>query len=185
MIDSVYKVHSVNVSSLNADELLELYTGYSSSVEKYNLQKQFRDIDEYKNLYLSAFSDGNELFIINEDSLLCGILSFVKSADWAGVERYNLTIYLSISIISENLKKCLNKFITEKLKQHSQIAIITYNDELKQLIDAHSSKVQLRANVYTLDKNDVDIDLLNSSIEKYQAQNSNLRMTYTDIISEG
>ena len=190
MIDNAFKIQEININSLNEDELQELYDAYSSRVVKYNLIKQFRTIEEYRNLYLSAFKDSNELFVVkqntavNDDLPLCGTISFVKSADWAGKERYDLTIYLSSLVICENLKQCLSKFIAEKLHRHSQIAIITYNDELKKLIDVHSAKVQLNANVYTLDKNDINIDLLNNSIKKYQAQNSNLRMVYTDIISE-
>ena len=190
MVDSVYMVCKIDACSLNEDALQEIYAAYNSNIEKYSLLKQFRTIEEYRDLYLSTFRDSNELYVTkenivaNEDALICGVLSFVKSADWAGKQRYDLTICLSNLIICDKLKQCLNKFITQKLIQHNQIAIITYNDELKELIEGHLSKVQLKANVYTLDKNHIDIDLLNDSITKYQAQNSNLRMVYTDIITE-
>jgi len=173
------------IEKFDEGNLQELFLIESTMVEKYGFLNRFRNADEYKDLFLPPFTMGdNELFIIRKGALPCGVISFVKSADWGGKERYDLTIRLGDTHISELLLACLKQFICEKITEHKQIAIITYNDELKGLIDGFSSKVQLKANVYTLDKNDIDVSALSKHIAEYQAINSNLRMVYTDIISE-
>jgi ribosomal protein S18 acetylase RimI-like enzyme len=88
------------------------------------------------------------------------------------------------SIVDESILKSINQLIQEKLDQYGELAIVTYNNELEYLIKKYTSKVNLRGNYYTLKKEDIDMDMLNESIKKYDVENNDLFIKYTDIISD-
>ncbi|MCL2873798.1 MAG: GNAT family N-acetyltransferase [Defluviitaleaceae bacterium] len=185
MIKEAYEIIKIDVDCLKVEELKQLYSIDGAIVVKYNFLKRFRDVNEYRNLYLTTFVENeNELFVIKNNSSICGTLSFIKFSDWNGKEQYKLTIYLCDSKIDKLLISCLNQFIDEKLLQYNQFAIIIYNNELEEMIKGRPHKVNLKANIYTLKKENIDIDLLNKSIDEYQTKNSDLYIKYTDIISE-
>ena len=185
MISEAYKINRIEPDSLTPAVIQNLYAADSRIVEKYGFLKQFRNANEYKDLFLSTFTGGEkELFIIKNQSLICGILSFIKGADWSGKVRYELAIRLGDLEISKPLIECLSQFIDEKLTKHHQFAIITYNNELEALIQNHVAKIDKNANTYTLDREDINLDLLNKAINEYQVKNSDLNMIYTNIISE-
>ena len=180
-----YQITKVNTTVITNETLQELYSTDNTIAEKYNLLKRYRNIDEYQSLFLSNFTNNdNELYVIGDNSSPCGILMYVKTANWDGILRYELTFRLSDAVISGLLLERLDQFISEKLAKQPLLAINTYNNELDALIERYSSKVQLKPNVYTLNKADIDIALLNKSMQEYLAKNHNLRMVYTDIISE-
>jgi len=179
------KVLKVNPSNLTTDEVQNLYLINKNIVRKYNLLDRFESIDDYKDLFLSTFiGNDNELLILERDSLILGIFTFTKAADWNGKERYRLSISLCVSIIDESILKSINQLITDKLTHHSELAVATYNNELDELIKKHTYKTNLRGNYYTLKKEDIDIDMLNKAITEYEAQNKDLTIKYTNIISE-
>jgi len=179
------KITKIDVDNLTVQELQSLYEANYCIVEKYSFLKRHRDAEEYEVLFLGGFSENsNELFAINDDMSIFGILSFVKSADWGGKEQYELTINLCDTAASKPLIECLTKFIQEKLAEHGQIAMKTYNDELTALIERFSCKIQLRANTYILDKQDIDASLLNKAAVELQAKNSDLRIAYVDANSD-
>ena len=181
----MYKIHKIDPNNLTANETENLYLVNKNIVKKYNLLDRFKDVDNYKDLFLSTFTQiDNELFILEKDSLICGILNCIKSADWSGNEQYKLNISLSDSIIDEAILKCINQLVQDKLDQHGELAVVTYNNELEELIKKYNSKVNLKANCYTLKKEDIDIDMLNKSIKEYETKNNDLSIIYTDIISE-
>lgn len=178
-------INRVNTNNLTDNNIQDLYLANNLIIEKYNFLKRFRNVSEYKDLFLSAFvGSDNELFIIENASLICGILSFVKSTDWNGKARYKLTIHLCDLIIGKSLISCLSEFIDKKLMQHCEFAITTYNNELIDLITKYSYNVHLKGNIYTLKKEDIDINLLNKSIGEYQEKNRNIHMVYADVIKE-
>jgi len=181
----VYTISKVDVGNLTEEDVKQLYFVNGLIAKKYSFLELYRSADEYKNLFLPAFKEENsELFVIKSNSSICGVVSFVKSSDWNGNEQYKLTIQLCDLTVSKELEYCLKLFVDEKLLQYSNFAIISYNNELEDMIKQFTHKVSLRANIYTLKKEDINIELLNESINKYQSKNSDLYMKYTDIISE-
>lgn len=181
----MYKIYKIDPNNLTDKEAGSLYLINKNIVKKYNLLDQFKDINNYKDLFLSTFNRiDNELFVLKKDSLICGILSCIKSADWSGKEQYKLSISLCDSIIDETMLKSINELVQEKLNRHGELAVVTYNNELEKLIKRHTNKVNLRANYYTLKKEDIDIDLLNKSIKEFEAKNADLSIKYTNIISD-
>lgn len=181
----MYKLCKIHPNNLTANETESLYLVNKSIVKKYELLNRFKDIDTYKDLFLSTFSQtDNELFILEKDSLICGILNCIKSSDWNGKEQYKLNISLSNSAIDEAMIKCINQLVQDKLAEHGELAVVTYNNELEDLIKKYTNKVNLKANCYTLKKEDIDIDMLNKSIKEYETKNHDLTIKYTDIISE-
>jgi len=180
-----YKVKKIDVGQLGVEETQALYAVDCSIVEKYNFLKQFRDVSDYKHSFLSTFLTGDhELFVIAHHSAICGMISFIKSADWSGKERYELTIRLCELVVSDSLLACLDQLVCEKLAQHGEFALITFNHELEALISKHTAKIDQNANTYTLDKVDIDLNMLNETIGECQAKNGDLEMIYTDLISE-
>jgi ribosomal protein S18 acetylase RimI-like enzyme len=180
-----YKIYKINPNNLTINQIQDLYLINKNIVSKYNFLDRFKNIDNYKNLFLATFTGiDNELFILEKNSSICGILNCTKSADWSGKEQYRLSIFLCDSIIDEPMLKPINQLIQGKLDQHGELAIVTYDNELKKLIDKYNNKVNLRSNYYTLKKEDINIDLLNKSIKEYEAKNTDLSIIYTDIISE-
>lgn len=185
MLDAAYRINKIDVHALTAEEVQELYAADSRIVEKYGFLKRFRDAASYQDSFLSTFLEGDDaLFALERNALICGMLSFVKSADWSGSEQYKLTIRLCERGWDASLLECLKLFIDERLAQYGEIAVVTYNHELEALIETYSRKVHLNAGAYTLQKDDVDIDMLSQSIAAYQAKNPDLHMVYTDVISE-
>ncbi|GCD08854.1 GNAT family N-acetyltransferase [Clostridium tagluense] len=181
----MYKIYKIDPNNLTTNEIENLYLINKNIVKKYNLLDRFKDTNNYKDLFLSTFIGiDNELFILEKDSLICGILNYTKSADWSGKEQYKLSISFSDSIIDEAMLKSINQLIEDKLDQHGELAVVTYNNELERLIERYTSKVSLRGNYYTLKKEDIDIDMLNKSIKEYETKNHDLSIKYTDIISE-
>ncbi|MEG0307156.1 MAG: GNAT family N-acetyltransferase [Clostridium sp.] len=181
----MYRINKIDISNLTESEIRNFQLINNSIVEKYSFLNQFKDIDKYKDLYLSTFTEADkELFTLQNDSLICGILNCIKSSDWSGKEQYKLTIYLCDLIINEVLLECLNEFIQNKLAQHGELAIVTYNNELEEVIGKYTNKVNLKSNYYTLSKEDINIDLLNRSIKEYEEKNMDFSIRYTDIILE-
>ncbi|MCB2291777.1 GNAT family N-acetyltransferase [Clostridium sp. CS001] len=181
----MYNIYKIDPSNLTTNETKNLYLINNNIVKKYNLLDRFESIDNYKDLFLSTFmGTDNELFVFERDSLICGILNFTKSADWSGKEQYRLSISLSDTNFDEAILNSINRLIADKLDQHGELAVVTYNNELEELIEKHSGKVSLRGNYYTLKKEDINIDMLNKSIKEYETKNSGLSIKYTDIISE-
>jgi RimJ/RimL family protein N-acetyltransferase len=181
----MYKIYKIDPNNLTTNETENLYLINKNIVKRYNLLPRFKDVDTYKELFLSVFIGlDNELFVLEKDSLICGILNCTRSADWSGKEQYKLSISLSESIIDEAMFKFINKLIQDKLDQHGELAVVTYNNELEALIKQYTTKVNLRGNYYTLKKEDINIDMLNKSIKEYEAKNNDLSIKYTDIISE-
>ncbi len=181
----MYKVSKIDPNNLTANEIHTLYSINQNIARKYNFLDRFDTIDIYKNLFLSTFTGiDNELFILEKDSLICGILNYIKSTDWNGKEQYKLTITLCDSIIDEPMLNSINQLIQDKLNQHSELALVTYNNELEGLIGKYVHKVSSKANYYTLKKENINIDLLNKSIKEFEAKNTDLSIKYTDIISD-
>lgn len=181
----MYNIYKIDPSNLTTNETENLYLMNNNIVKKYNLLDRFKNIDNYKDLFLSTFiGTDNELFVFEKDSLICGMLNCTKSADWSGKEQYRLTISLSDATFDEATLNSINQLIEDKLDQHGELAVVTYNNELEELIEKHSGKVALRGNYYTLKKEDINIDMLNKSIKEYETKNSSLSIKYTDIISD-
>jgi len=176
--NNIYEITKADAANLSAEAVRTLYSLDDFMAEKYGFLKRYRNVEEYKR------SLSNVMFIVSNNSLPCGILNFIQSADWSGKEQYQLTICLSESVIELALIECLCQFINEKLEQHGQIAMVVFNDELAELLEKYSCKVQLKAGAYTLNKADIDANVLTESIAEYQARNNDLRMVYTNVISE-
>jgi len=178
-------IKAIDISNLTNTAFENLFSITCRIADKYGLLKRFKNADAYQNLFLSPLAtSGDELFVIEDDTTICGILSFVKSADWSGKEQYKLTIYICDPIPNQPIIDCLSQLIDNKLQQHEEFAIITYNNELNDLITKYPHKVNLKANAYTLTKKDIDIGLINNALTTYQSKNNDLRMIYTDTISE-
>ena len=181
----MYNIYKIDVNNLTEKEIQDLFLANKKIVNKYNHLDRFYPLNNYKNIFLSGFTNiDNELFILERDSLICGILTSIKAADWSGKEQYKLTISLCESIIDEAMINALNKLIEDKLNDHGELAVVTYNNELEELIKKHTNKVNLRGNYYTLKKEDIDIDMVNKAIKDYETMNEDLTIKYTDIISE-
>ena len=181
----MYKLYKIHPNNLTTNETENLYLVNKNIVKKYNLLDRFKDAPNYKDIFLSSIAQiANELFILEKDSLICGILNCIKSADWSGKEQYKLTISLSDSIIDKAILKCINQLIQDKLAEHGELAVVTYNNELDSLIQKYNHKVNIRGNYYTLKKEDINIDALNKSIKEYETKNNDLSIKYTDIILE-
>lgn len=181
----MYCINRINIDSLTKDKTESLYSAHKDIVRNYNLLDRFKSMEDYSNLFLSAFKkDDNEFFILKKDSKICGILDFGKSADWAGNHRYKLNIALTDSIADKALFDPISQLIKDKLDQHGRLALESYNNELAEIIGKFTSKVELRANYYTLKKEDINISLLDKSIKEYASKNADLSIEYTDIISD-
>jgi len=178
-------IKAIDINNLTTEEVENLYSINCHITDKYGLLKRFKNASEYQNSFLSMIATSNdELFLIEDNATTCGILSFVKSADWSGKEQYKLTIYICDPTPTKPIIDCLSQLIDNKLQQHEELAIITYNNELDGLIKKYPHKVNLKANAYTLTKKDIDIGMINNALATYQSNNNDLRMVYTDIISE-
>lgn len=181
----MYKINKIDPNNLTANEIHTLYSINQNIARKYNFLDHFDTIDIYKDLSLSTFTGiDNELFILEKNSLICGILNCIKSADWNGKEQYKLTITLCDSIIDEPMLNSINQLIQDKLNQHSELALVTYNNELEGLIGKYVHRVSSKVNYYTLKKENINIDLLSKSIKEFEAKNTDLSIKYTDIISD-
>jgi len=183
--EMMYKIYKIDSNNLTADEVENLYLINKNIAEKYNFLDPYKSSDNYKALYLSSFNGiDNELFVLEKNSLICGMINCSKATDWNGNEQYKLNITLCDLPIDELMLKAINQLVQEKLDQHGEIVVVTYNYELNELINQYNNKASLRANYYTLKKEDIDIDMLNKSIKELEVKNSDLSIKYTDIISE-
>ena len=181
----MYKIHKIDPYNLPTNEIEDLYLINKNLIRKYNFLDRFKNTDEYRTLFLSTFIGmNNELFVLKKDSLVCGFLIFTKSADWNGNEQYKLNISLCNSTIDESMVNSISQLIQDKLYKHGQLALVTYNDELEELIKEYNNKINLKANYYTLKKEDININLLDKSIKEYEIENKDLYIKFTDIISE-
>ncbi|MCL2350034.1 MAG: GNAT family N-acetyltransferase [Defluviitaleaceae bacterium] len=179
-----YKIDKIDTGNISGQMLDELFALDSAMAEKYGFLKRIRNAGELKESYSAIFaSEDNELFVIKNDEISCGILTFLKAADWNGNLQYKLYIRLS-GAPNQHLVADLEQFANEKISKYGQIAIITYNNELPQLIEKYAAKVHLNANAYTLSKSDINTHLLDETIAGLGAKNADLNMVYTDIISE-
>ncbi|MEG3042665.1 MAG: hypothetical protein RR891_11725 [Clostridium sp.] len=80
----MYRINKIDISNLTETEIRNLQLINNSIVEKYSFLNQFKDIDKYKDLYLSTFTGADkELFTLQNDSLICAILNCIKSSDWS------------------------------------------------------------------------------------------------------
>ena len=179
------RCNAVSTYNLSCSQIQELYVIDCQITEKYGQLKRFRDVDEYRNVFLSMF-DGknNELFILSDDKEAYGILTFTKGADWSGKDQRKLTIRLCETKICPDLAQCLRQLILEKLEAYDRIAITVFNSELDWLITEFSGKAQLRSGVYFLDKGDIDMVALKEIAKIINAKNSDLRVVYTNLITE-
>lgn len=180
----MYTIDQISMNKLTKNDIENLYLVNNYLVQKYNFLDVFKNNSEFKNLFLSQFTESyNKLFIVRNDSFICGILSWIKSADWSGKELYKLTICLCDSVINEPLLESLNGFIQKMLLEYKNFAIVTYNDELKTFIESLKHKINSRSNYYTLKREDIYIESLNNIIKEGKFK-TDLSIKYTDLISE-
>ncbi|MBU3219554.1 GNAT family N-acetyltransferase [Clostridium algidicarnis] len=179
------KIYNIDSNSLTIDEVENLYLINKSISKKYKFLDPYISSYDYKALYLSSFNGiANELFVLEKNSLIYGMINCGKAADCNGNEQYKLNITLCDLPIDELMLKAINQLVQEKLAQHGEIVVVTYNHELNELINQYNNKVSLRANYYTLKREDIDIDMLNKYMKELEAKTSDLSIKYTDIISE-
>lgn len=179
------KIHKINSNNLTSNEVENLYLINKNIGEKYNLLDTYKNSDDYKALYLSSFNGiDNELFVLEKNSLICGIINCGKAADWNGNEQYKLNITLCDLPIDELMLKAINQLIQDKLDKHGEIVVVTYNYELNELINQYNNKVNLRANYYTLKRENINIDMINKFVKESEEKNSDLSIKYTDIIGD-
>lgn len=179
-----YEIIKLNAPELSENEVQVLYSAHSHMVKKYGFLNRIRNADEYKDNFLSEFDgEGCQLFVLKENGIICGILTFEKGTDWGGNEQYELGIKLCSKEINPELTDCLRHFIHKKLGLHDFIAISVYG-ELDELINEFSAKIQLTGNTYTLDKADINVDTLEETAETIQAKNPGLRIQFMDIVPE-
>lgn len=179
------KICKVNPIILKTNELENLFLTNNKIVNKYNHLDSLNTIDKYKDLFLASFIEtDNDLFIVENSSIILGIITFTKSSDWNEKDQYKLTISLCGSIIDESILYPINQLIQDKLDKYGEIAVVSYNNELDELIKKYVNKVNLRCNYYNLKKADIDINLLNKNIKEYEVINKDLSIKFTDSISE-
>ena len=182
---AIYELIKLDIFSLSADAILDLYSANNIIVKKYGFLNRTRNINEYKFRFLTTFaSKENELFVLKENDSICGILTFEDDTDWGGNKQYKLGIKLCTKEINPHLVDCLRQFVHEKLEQHGFIAITVHGDELDELIKGFSTKVQIRGRFYTVSKADIDANMLEKTAEIIQMKNPDLRMEFMDIIPE-
>ena len=185
MSNNIYNISLVDIENLTDEQAKNLYLLECELIEKYRFLDQYRNTDEYKNAFLSTFlAHENELFVIENNSKLCGMLTVFKSADWGGNEHDKLMVRLCETVVIDEMIAPLRRFIDEKLAKFNQIAMVSYNQELDGLLAGYSSKVMYQSRAYMLAKEKIDLNLLNETIEKCQGQNDDLSMVYTDRITE-
>lgn len=181
----MYNIYKMSSADLTSDISERLYSAQKNIVTKYNLLNRFKDMDSYKKLFLSTL-DGinNELFILDRDSSIYGILLCTRTADWNGNQQYRLAVSLCNSVIDNEVMESIDQLVQNLLNEHGELKLVTYNNELDKLVKRYTSKVALRANNYTLKKEDIDINMLNDAISIFEAKNKDLTIKYTDTISE-
>jgi len=185
MINKSYNISLIDMENLTDEQIEILYDLERDLTKKYGFLDRYRSVDEYKNSFLSTLTkDENELFVLKNNSEMCGLLTFVKSADWGGNAHYKLIVRLSATVIDDEMLLCLRRFIDGKLEKFNHILLDSYNQELDGMLMGYSSKVMYKSGAYVLEKEHLNLDLLNETIGKCQRQNDDLSMVYTDIISE-
>lgn len=181
----MYNIYKIDPADLSADKAENLYSVHRNIVKKYNLLDRFKDLDSYNNLFLSTFNGiDNKMYILEKGSSIHGILHYTRTADWNGKVQHKLIISLSDPVIDKAIIESINYLIQNLLDEYGELALVTYNNELDALVKKYTGKVSSRANNYTLKKEDIDINMLNNAILKYEAENGDLTIKYTDIISE-
>ena len=185
MINKIYNISLIDSENLTDEQLEKLYNLECNLTKKYGFLDRYRTVDEYKNSFLSTFTkDENELFVIKNNSEMCGLLAFVKSADWGGNEYYKLVVRLSTTVIDDKMLVCLRLFIDGKLEKFNYIMLDSYNQELDEMLVGYSSKIMYNSGAYMLTKERINLEMLNETIEQCQRKNGDLSMVYTDVISE-
>ncbi|WP_017415264.1 GNAT family N-acetyltransferase [Clostridium tunisiense] len=181
----MYKIYEINPNNLTENEIKNLYSINVALENKYNFLHRLNNVDDYKNLFLSSFTNiDTQLLLIEKDSKACGILTLIKTFDWNGNEQHKLTISLCDIVTDETLVSFIGEVIKNKLDKYNELSVVTYNNELQQTIEKHTYKVALRGNYYTLNKSDIDISSLSKYIAEQEIKNSDLSIRFTDIISE-
>ncbi|MGN9161820.1 hypothetical protein [Clostridium sulfidigenes] len=78
----MYKIYKIDSNNLTADEVENLYLINKNITKKYNFLDPYKSNDDYKALYLSSFNGSdNELFVLEKNSLICGMINCGKAAD--------------------------------------------------------------------------------------------------------
>ena len=176
----MYTIQTIDTHAISDQQLQALYQLETAMTERYGFLPRIANADDYRSSYLSTFAEGDELLLIQNSDQPHGVISFKASADWNGKARYELTLRLSVPTIRPALAEVLHSLLAEKTAQHPYIAVITYNAELTDLLKNYTAKTQLKANVYTLDKQAIDLPMLDALATQCQAQNENLTLTYVN-----
>lgn len=184
-VNTMYRIYEINPNDLTESEINNLYYVNEVLENKYNFLHRLNNVNDYKNLFLSSFTNtDNQLLLIKKASETCGILTLIKTFDWNGNEQHKLTISLCDLVIDEALVSFIDEVIKNKLDKYNELSVVTYNNELKQIIEKYTHKVALRGNYYTLNKSEIDVSLLSRYIEEQKTKNADLSIRFTDIISE-
>jgi len=180
----MYNLDRVHAEYLTGKEIESLYIINQNNNNKYKFLNVYNDLDKFKNQFLSNFdNDNKELFLLKNDTLICGIISFIKTIDFNGKPENQLKILIDENM-NEDLISTINSFIESKLNEHGEILLQTYNDELNELINKYYYKIKFKSNCYTLDRGDINVDMLTTWIDIFETKNKDLKIKYTTLISE-
>ncbi|MCM1990574.1 GNAT family N-acetyltransferase [Oceanirhabdus seepicola] len=180
----MYNLNKVDAKNLTDKEIESLYIFDQNNNNKYNFLNIYDNLDKFKNQFLSNFyNDDKELFLLKKDTSICGIICFTKTIDFNEKPENQLKILINENM-NEDLISTINSFIKSKLNEHGEILLQTYNDELTELINKYNYKTKFKSNCYTLDRGDINVDMLTTWIHRFETKNKDLKMKYTTLISE-
>lgn len=76
------KIYKINYNNFSTNEIENLYLINKNITKKYNFLDTYKSIEDYKALYLSSLNGiDNELFVLEKDSLIYGMITCRKAAD--------------------------------------------------------------------------------------------------------
>lgn len=178
------KIKEINVNILDEKQLDRLYLVNNVITNKYKLVDIYNTKESFKN-YLSRFKEPNKLFVIESKNDIKGILTFTKQKAWDGTDQYVLEASLVDKKIDKALSKEIEKLVEDLGKEYRPIALNLYNKELDEVAKKFNGKIRLNAQSYSLKKEDINIDKLNSTMKQLSEKNKDLTINcFIDVPEE-
>jgi len=170
-------------AEFNSEKLLNLQIDLQA---KYGFWDDVNSFEQLKSHYSKFFAADpiNKLFVIIDENNYIGLIKLHKGADWGAKEQQIFNIRTTLKANFDSLNTVIGNLISQNKVNELQYCLTTYNDEFSDFAQFNNGKIQVNTNKYTLDKADIDLNLLQNWIKTGESKNPDLRIEFSYGVKE-
>ena len=167
------KIKLLDIKKTTKKKKTHIYNQYIKFAKSHNLF-----LNQYENEEVFFKSLKGEAYCAWEGEICIGFFHVVKSNDWGNNPQNSVNILVDREYSNKELEKNIVLFLKEINKSEIQLAVTTYNKQYTKLLLNLNGKIQMNFNKYALDKNRINVEMLDKWIVEIEKNNPDLSLIF-------